>query len=140
MDLNECYRKGFVKKTRIDKELIISLTEMSNANEKTIERANLDSITISSYVSMAYESLRQILEAICTLNGYKVLSHLCLGELLKTLIDDFDFNEFDRMRYTRNGVNYYGVKVDLEQGKEIIRKMLEMKNKLAKKYLKEFIK
>lgn len=140
MDLNECYRKGFVKKTRIDKELIISLTEMSNANEKTIERANLDSITISSYVSMAYESLRQILEAVCTLNGYKVLSHLCLGELLKTLVDDFDFNEFDRMRYTRNGVNYYGVKVDLEQGKEIIRKMLEMKNKLAKKYLKEFIK
>jgi len=29
MDLDECFKKGMVKKTRVDKELIKSLIEMS---------------------------------------------------------------------------------------------------------------
>jgi hypothetical protein len=139
MDLDECNKKGLVKKIKIDGELIKSLIEMANINENTVNTANIDEMNISSYVSLAYDSLREVLEAICVLNGYKVLSHICLGELLKTLINDFDYNEFDRMRYARNGINYYGVKVDFEQGKEMIRKIFAMKNKLAKKYLKEFL-
>lgn len=139
MELDECYRKGLVKKTNINRELIKSLIEMANINENTVNTAGVNNSNISSYVSLAYDSLREVLEAICVLNGYKVLSHICLGELLKTLINDFDYNEFDRMRYARNGINYYGTKVDFKQGKEMMRKIFAMKNKLAKKYLKEFL-
>lgn len=71
--------------------------------------------------------------------GYKVLSHICLGELLKTLITDFDYAEFDRIRYTRNGINYYGAKVDFGQGKEIIKKAFAMKKKVLEKYLRDFL-
>lgn len=137
MDLDECYKKGLIKRTRIDYELIKSLVEMSNINEQTVNNAVIDEINISSYVSLTYDSLREILEAICILKGYKILSHVCIGELLKILIDDFDYNEFDRMRYIRNGINYYGVQVDFEQGKEIIDKIFKMKNKLFSKYLKD---
>ena len=34
---------------------------------------------------MAYDSLRETFEALCILKGYKVTSHICLGELLKNL-------------------------------------------------------
>ncbi len=139
MDLDDCYRKNFIRKTRIDNELILSLIEMSNVKELTVNSAKIDKVNISAYVSLAYDSLREILEAICISLGYKVSNHICLGELLKTLIKDFDFNEFDRMRYVRNGINYYGTKVDFEQGKEIIRKMFEMKKKLNNSYLKDKI-
>jgi len=139
MDLNECYRKGLIKKTKTNKELVKSLIEMADINESTVNTAKINSNNVSSYVSLAYDSLREILEALCILNGYKVISHLCLGELLKTMLADFDFNEFDRMRYIRNGINYYGTKVDFKQGKEIIKKMLAMKNNLAKNYLGEFL-
>lgn len=136
MDLNECFRKGLIKKTRVDSNLIKSLTEMANIKEITVKTAKLNEKNISAYVSLAYDALREILEAICISRGYKVLSHICIGELLKDLLEDFDYGEFDRVRYTRNSVNYYGVKVEFEQGKEIINKIFLMKKKLLIKYLK----
>lgn len=135
MDLDDCYKKGDIKKTRIDEELIKSLVEMSDIKEITVNSARIDKVNISAYVSMAYDSLREVLEALCISRGYKVLSHFCLGELLLVLIEDFDFSEFDRFRYIRNGINYYGTKIDFEQGKEIINKIFNMKNKIHKKYL-----
>jgi len=138
MDLDDCYRKGEIKKTKINSELIKSLIEISDIKEQTINSAKINKINISAYLSMAYDSLREFLEAICISKGYKVLSHLCLGELLKTLLNDFDFNLFDRFRYVRNGINYYGTKIDFEQGKEIMDKMFKMKARLRKYLNKSF--
>ncbi len=135
MDLDDCYKKNFIKKTRIDKELIRSLIEMSKIKEDSVNNAKIDEINISAFVSMAYDSLRETLEALCILKGYKITSHICLGELLKSLIPEFDFNSFDRYRYVRNGINYYGTKIDYKQGKEIILKMFKMKSDIKKKYL-----
>jgi len=137
MDLEDCYKKGFIKKTKINNELIKSLIEMSDIKEKTINSAKIDSVNISAYLSMAYDSLREVLEAFCISKSYKVTSHLCLGELLKSLVSDFDFNSFDRFRYVRNGINYYGTKIDFEQGKKIINKIFNMKKYILEKYLKE---
>jgi hypothetical protein len=139
MDLDDCYRKNFIKKVKINKELLKSLVEMSNIKESTVNSAKINELNVPAYVSMAYDSLREMLEAVCISYGYKVTSHFCLGELLKTLIEDFNFNEFDRMRYIRNGINYYGTKIDFEQGKEIIKKMFDMKKKFFTKYLKHEI-
>ena len=131
MDLDECIRNGFIKKTRIDKELIKSLIEMSDTNENTVNTAKINNANISSYVSLAYESLRQILEAICISKGYKILSHQCIGEfLLKENIDMFNYKYFDRFRWIRNSINYYGKKVDYDQGKELINKIFEFKKRL----------
>ncbi|MBS3071884.1 hypothetical protein J4408_02755 [Candidatus Pacearchaeota archaeon] len=137
MDLDECYKKNFIKKTRIDKELVQSLIEMSKIKEDSVKNAQVNETNISAYVSMAYDSLREILEALCILKGYKVTSHICLGELLKTLVSDFDFNSFDRFRYVRNGINYYGTKVDYQQGKEIILKMFKLKSEIINNHLKD---
>jgi len=138
MDLKECYSKGFIKKTKANSELIKSLIEMSNLKEDVVKKAKVDNINISVYFSIAYDSLREILEAICISKGYKVTSHLCIGELLREILTDFNFIDFDRMRYTRNGINYYGTKIDFEQGKELIKKMFDMKKELAGKYIKKF--
>lgn len=136
MDLKDCYKNNFIKKTKIDKELIKSLLEMSKIKEDIVKNAKLDEVNTSAYLSIAYDSLREALEALCILNGYKVTSHTCLGELLKNLIPDFDFFSFDRFRYIRNSINYYGTKVDYNQGKEIINKIFKMKSEIIKKYFK----
>ena len=136
MDLDECFRKGLIKKTQIDKELIKSLIEMSSIKENAVKTAKIDEVNISAYVSLAYDSLREILEAMCINNGYKVLSHICIGELLKEIIKDFEYEEFDRLRWIRNSINYYGEKVDFQQGKEIINKIFIMKKKILEKYIK----
>lgn len=136
MDLNDCFKKGLIKETGIDKELIKSLIEMSEIKENTVKTANINEMNISAYVSLAYDSLREILEALCILNGYKVLSHICMGEFLKDKIKDFDYNEFDRVRWIRNSINYYGEKVEFSQGKEIINKIFNIKKQILNKYLK----
>lgn len=136
MDLDECFRKGLIKRIKVDENLIKSLVEMSNIKEMTVKTAQLSEQNISAYVSLAYDSLREVLEAICIFRGYKVLSHICIGELLKDLLEDFDYDDFDRMRYTRNSINYYGIKVEFEQGTIIINKIFAMKKKLLEKYLK----
>lgn len=135
MDLNECFNKGLIKKIKVDKELIKSLIEMSDIKEETVATANINEKNISAYVSLAYDSLREILEALCILNGYKVLSHICIGELLKNILKDFDYEEFDRLRWIRNSINYYGEKVDFEQGKEIIKKIFITKRKILNNYI-----
>ncbi len=70
MDLNECFRKGMIKKTRIDSELIISLIEMSDIKENTVKTAKINGINISAYVSLAYDSIREILEAYGKCRGH----------------------------------------------------------------------
>lgn len=138
MDLDDCYKKGFIRRVRENRELVKSLIEMSKSKEITVNSSDINRISISSYVSLAYESLREILEAVSISRGYKVTSHLCLGELLKSLIKDFDFNNFDRFRYIRNGINYYGTMIEIKQGKEIIKKIFEMRRDVLNKYLKDF--
>ncbi|HLD73057.1 MAG TPA: hypothetical protein VJA23_05745 [Candidatus Nanoarchaeia archaeon] len=137
MDLDECYRKGFIRKTKVDKELIFSLIEMAGIKEIAVNTAKINEINISAYVSLAYDSLREILEALCISKGYKVTSHFCTGELLRTLVKDFEYNDFDRFRYIRNNINYYGTKINFEQGKELIQKTFSLKNRLIQDQLKE---
>ena len=42
MDLDECFRKGLIKRTEVDKELIKSLVEMSNIKEEAVKTANIN--------------------------------------------------------------------------------------------------
>ncbi len=136
MDLEECFRKGMIKKTKPDRELALSLIEMSRIKELAVKTAKINKTNISAYVSLAYDSLREVLDALCILNGYKVLSHICIGELLKKMLDDFDYEEFNRLRWIRNSINYYGEKVEFVQGKEIINKTFRIKKKILDLYIK----
>jgi len=133
MDLNDCFNRKLIRKTKIDLELVESLFEMSDIKEKAVNTAKISQENISAYVSLAYDSLREFLEGICVNLGYKVLSHICIGELLKRELSYFDYGEFDRLRYIRNSINYYGVKIEFNQGKEIIKKIFALKVSLKKK-------
>lgn len=127
MDLNECKRKGFVKATKVNRELVKSLIKISGLKEKTVKSASLDHNNISVFLPMAYDSLREILECICIMHGYKVTSHVCIEKLLKSIYPEISFVEFDRFRYVRNSINYYGELVEFKPGKEIINKIFLLK-------------
>ncbi|MCK4670278.1 MAG: hypothetical protein KAT43_03665 [Nanoarchaeota archaeon] len=63
MDLAECFKKRLIKKTRIDLDLIKSLIEMANIKEGAVKTAEINEKNISAYVSLSYDSLREVLEA-----------------------------------------------------------------------------
>lgn len=110
---------------------------MAEIKEKTIQIAQINSENVSAYVSWAYDSLRETLEALCLQKGYKVLSHICIGKLLQTLFSDFNYKEFDRLRYIRNRINYYGQKIEYEQGKAIIHKTFTLRKETLQHFKKK---
>lgn len=63
MDWNECLKKRIAKEVKEDEELIKSLIKTSNNKLESEEKLELNEITSSSKISLAYDSLREILEA-----------------------------------------------------------------------------
>ena len=122
------YKKAFPSES-----LAKSLLEISEIKDEALDSAKLDELNVNAYLPMAYDALREVLEALCILHSYKVMNHICLGELLKKLEPDFDYASFDRFRYARNGINYYGKKVDFQQGRDIIGKIRQMRKNIILK-------
>jgi len=135
MDLADCEKKGFVRKVSKDEGLVKSLIEKSKLKEKVVKESKVNEENISVYVSLAYDSLKEILDCVCLMNGYKVMSHICVGVVLKNLFEDFNFEDFDRMRWIRNSINYYGERVEFDQGMELIKNIFKMKKELSEKFL-----
>ncbi len=141
MDAKRYYEEkdGIIKRVKVDRTLIRSLVEMANITENIVQTAEIDKVNISVYVSLAYNALSEVLDAVCISRGYQTKSHSAKGVLMKDLINgDFDYGEFDRLRCIRNRINYYGSKVDYGVGIEAIYKALTAKEKIISKYLKSF--
>src|SRR3989344_8719035 len=76
----------------------------------------LSEITAASKLSLAYDSLRELLEALALQKGYKVYNHECYTAFLKEIIGASDKgDEFDDLRKIRNAVNYYGKGISVEE-------------------------
>lgn len=110
---------------------------MSDVTEEVVRTARITPHTVPVYVMLAYESLKQALEALCNLHGYKVLSHVCMGALLRSILPDFDHVTFERGRTLRNSINYYGKQVGLWQGRRLIARMLGLKLMLVRAHLRQ---
>ena len=132
MDLRECTRNEIIKRTKVNTSLVQSLIEMSAIKENVIKKVDLDEVNINAFIPMAYDSMRELLEAYCVLHGFKVLNHDCLGKLCKELFSKFDLILFDRLRYIRNGINYYGEKISFSEGNIIIKNILGIKQEMLK--------
>lgn len=132
MDIKTCEENGFIRKVSPNIQRAQSLIKISDMKEKVIQKIVLNQSNINAYLPMAYDSLRESMEAVCILKGYKVTNHICIGELLKRFDANFDLILFDRLRYARNSINYYGEEIDLNQGKIFVEEIFKMKKDLFK--------
>jgi hypothetical protein len=131
MDWTTCKDKRFAKDVSIDKDLINSLLQSSDGKIKSSDLLPLNDTTSSSKVSLAYDSLREILEALALSNNYKIYNHECYTAFLKEIINNSLLgDEFDEIRKLRNSINYYGKKIDQESSKKYVNKIKEIIIKL----------
>ncbi|MCX6742587.1 MAG: hypothetical protein NTX24_05480 [Candidatus Pacearchaeota archaeon] len=82
-----------------------------------------------------YDILRNILEAMSSLEGYKIYSHEAFTELLKLKNEGVIAQKFDRFRKIRNGINYYAKTISPEEAKENVSEIIELVKHLKAKYL-----
>jgi len=97
----------------------------------------LNEITTASKISLAYDSLREVLEALAIKRGFRVYNHECYVAFLKEIMrDSFLGEDFDEIRKLRNEINYYGKDVALGECVRII-KLIKGQKRTIDKYLKE---
>lgn len=100
---------------------------------KNIEKS--DKRWMSVYVNY-YEALRILSETLIHFENKKITNHQCLFAFLCTKFKlDLDYMFFEMIRTKRNGINYYGGKIEYQDWKEV-----EFQMKLYAKTLKGEIK
>lgn len=129
MDWKECCNKRLVKEIKLDQEMINSLLDSSKNKIEAESMLELNNITAVSKVSLAYESLRELLEALAIKYKYKIYNHECFTAFLKEIIkESFMGDEFNGIRKIRNSINYYGKKITPEEAQETIRKIILLRD------------
>lgn len=126
MDLEKCRKRRLILKCEVDDERVHALVKMSEVKCSIAKNAPKTENDISVYVAMAYDSLREALDALCLNKGFKVLSHDCTGKLVQELTDDFDILTFEKLKFARNRVNYYGTNIEFEYGEQLIKESEEL--------------
>ncbi len=128
MDWDDCCEKRIVKDVKPDTNMIKSLTKSSGNKLKSESELIMSSITAASKLSLAYDSLRELLEALALKNGYKIYNHECYTAFLKEISEQSAMgDEFDKIRTVRNSVNYYGKEISPEEAESIIEKIKSLR-------------
>ena len=134
MKFEDFITDGKIRKAQQDPQQAKSLLQMSEQNLKAIKEIQLTDSTASILFSQIYESLRQVIEAIAILKGFKVYSHEAYTYFLKELSEDVASQKFDRLRRLRNGINYYGKPVSVAVTKNTLEEVSQLCAKLKEKY------
>ncbi len=136
---DEYIKQGSIRKTFPNKGVIKSLIQTSDNRIKTFSEISLNEQNSSIIFSNYYDALREICESIALLNGYKIYFHEAIGLFLREILkEDAIFAKFDKFRIIRNGVNYYGNAISLNEALQYIDDIKRIIDKLKLKHLKEF--
>lgn len=137
MTWEDCLDKRIVKNVKEDRYLIDSLIKTSGNKLKSSDELKMNEINASSKFSLAYDSLRELLEALTLKKGFKVYNHECYTFFLKEVLNESQKgDEFDEIRKARNKVNYYGYEINIEESNEMILRIKELRKFVLEK-LKE---
>ena len=133
MDWQDCLNKKIAKKVIADRALINSLIKTSINKLKSESQLVLNEITTSSKISLAYDSLRELLESLALKNNYKVYGHEAYTPFLKEIMKLSNMgDEFNELRKIRNSINYYGEEVSIREAISIIKRIKSLRKKIFK--------
>jgi len=128
-DWKSCMDSLTAKRIRPDKGKIKSLLKSSGSKLESEGRLEMDDVTATSKFSLAYESLRESLEALAIKKGYKIYNHECYTYFLKEIIRESEKgDEFDSIRKIRNAVNYYGKELKPKQAEDLIKRIRNLRS------------
>ena len=137
MKFEDFIKRGHVRKATPDPPLVRSLLTQSEKHIATAKMLAIDETTKDTVLVTFYEALREVIEAIATKDGYKVYSHEAFTYLLQEKGNIDIATRFDRYRKLRNGVNYYGKEIPIEEAEFAAKEIVELVGKLREKYFKD---
>ena len=140
MKLSDFIYRGLVKKTSKDLQLAKSLYYSTESDLKFLSTLSLNEGSARTIMTSYYDALRSILEAISTLDGYKMYSHEAFTFYLKEKNEEVIAEKFDRLRKIRNSIVYYGKSISIDEVEEHRREILKLIKQLKQKYIEQEMK
>ena len=128
-----------VRKGSPDVQLTRALVKMSDNHIHSIRELGVTEITSATIMVTYYEALREIVEAIAVIEGYKVYSHEAFAFFLKEKGEELISSKFDRFRKIRNNINYYGKSIDINSAKENKQEIEKIIKELKQKFLQDIV-
>ncbi len=124
MDWRACRKNSFVKEIKRDQNLIDSLLKASANKFYAQGLLELNDETISSKITLVYDALRELLEALAISHGYKIYNHECYCYFLKDIMKKSALAvKFNYFRKVRNAINYYGEDISADDAKSLLDSM-----------------
>lgn len=126
---NECIVSNSSIKISSDKFRAKSLIGTANQRIRFIKKHPIADEDLKFAFEDYYSSMIEIVHAILSVNGYKVLNHVCQGFYLRDILNKPElYHMFDNLRIKRNNIVYYGK----ESNTEIVIEDIEHIKKLIK--------
>lgn len=135
MKFEDFLRSGSIRRASPDKALIKSLVITAKKDLDFLNELEINEKSSRKIMVGYYDVLRSILEAVSSLNGYKIYSHEAFTYFLNEKGEELLAIKFDRFRIIRNSINYYGQDISVEETKENTEEIKNMIEVLINKYL-----
>ncbi len=127
--------KELVRRTSKDIALVKSLINNIKRDMVFLDSLEINENSSRKIMANYYDSLREVLEAISIMDGFKIYSHEAFTYFLKEKGEEVLSIKFDRFRKIRNLINYYGKDISIEETKDNIEEIKNMIKSLIEKYL-----
>ena len=135
MDFSACQSKKLAKKVKADENLIESLLKSSSKKLNAQKLLQLDGNTATSKITLIYDALRELLEALSISKCYKIYNHECYTSFLKEIMNESSSGDvFDKFRKIRNDINYYGKDVSADEAEPVIDEMADFIESLKTRF------
>lgn len=133
MNWNTCLRQREAKSIKPDLEMAASLEKTSANKAFSSQLLELKEETVASKISLHYDSVRELLEALALRKGFKIYNHICYTGFLKEILKETELaEEFDELRVIRNDINYYGKEVSVIEAKEVLKRLENLREESLK--------
>jgi len=135
MNFEDFIKKGHAKRASKDENLAKSLIEGVKNDLIFLEKLAITKESARKIMTNYYDVLRSLLEAISSLDGYKIYLHEAFTYYLKEKGENIISIKFDRFRIIRNKINYYGKDISIEETIENVNEIKKVINILMNKYI-----
>lgn len=139
LNWKEYLKRGIVRPTTIDKNMITSLVKTSKESLDFFKNSVPDEKNSRTLLKNYYDSLREVCEATALSKGLKIYQHEAITLFLRDILNEPKISQkFDRFRVMRNNIHYYGKSISKEEVKDIIKDINAITKFLISKYLNQY--
>jgi len=130
---HECVESNKSVNISLNKAKSRSLFDTALGRIKFLGKLETNEEDVNYIFEGLYSSVMETMQAIVVLNGFKVLSHVCLGYYIRDVLERKDlYDLFDDCRYKRNSLLYYGRKMDSRVALASIKKARKLFSELER--------